>query len=471
MDKVFKPDDFSENSPYEDFNKMNSSQNGGVAIGRITNINKTKRIAEVKTFMGPPALIDLDIPDCKLIFPDAHINGSEFASLYQKNTIGLVFFIGGAVFFFGGIKPWNASTDGDVETTGLGDRLETEFADMEPGDRLISTRKGNFHAVLANGQLRHVAIEGLLLREYFPLGKLMKDVCSQYVRTWEGGEKQLVIMDPVLQMMMDYEEIRRDFYRTFIMTTEKGAVGLDGIYRRQMGVGIPAVPGIPLPIYEETLSILGEKSFTISPGGLPTVSVTYGPEGSLSVAIGAIQNFTIEVGPAGSFDLGVNNLLNIAIAELGDLEIVGPIGSVSMTAQGDVEVANAIGSLAMSAQGDFEVGNAVGTLSMDAQGNFEMAGATHTLSMNNGDVLLEEAVGGSLSLSKGKILLAAAAGEVLEQFAETLKGLDELLTALQAEQHVGNLGFPTAPPVNVADYIKSQVNFKKIAAVIDLMKG
>jgi len=189
------------------------------------------------------------------------------------------------------------------------------------------------------------------------------------------------------------------------------------------------------------------------------------------VAIGALQNFTLDVSPTGAASIAINSLLTVDLSEMGDVSVAGPIGSVNMDAQGNFEVANAVGTIAMSAQGDLEAANATGTFMMDAQGNFTLEGPTHGITMNNGDVLIEEAVGGSLSLSKGKIALTAAAGEVLEQFGETLKGLDELLTALQAEQHVGNLGFPTAPPVNVADYIKAQVGFKKIAALIDAMKG
>lgn len=455
---------------YEELNSLTKAQNGAIAVGRIKDIDPRKRLATVKTFMGPPAVTDLEIYNCKLVFPDANIDGSEFISMYRKHTIGLVFFIGGTVFFFGGIKPWN-SRGGDPNDVDLGDYLEKETKELVAGDRLISTKRGSHVAILANGQIDLVSEQNLLLRNYQPQGKLIRDICSQYVRSWDGGEKNQQVMDPLLKMMIDYEENRRDFYRTFIITTEKGAVGTDGIYRRQMGVGVPAVPGIPVPIYEETLSVLGEKTFTISPGGLPTVSVIYGPEGSLSVSIGALQNFTLDVSPTGATSIAVNSLLTVDLSDAGDLSVAGPVGSVNMDALGNFEVANAVGTVAMSDQGDLEATNATGTFMMDSQGNFTLEGPTHGITMNNGDVLIEEAVGGSLSLSKGKIALTAAAGEVLEQFGETLKGLDELLTALQAEQHVGNLGFPTAPPVNVADYVKAQVNFKKIATLIDAMKG
>ena len=470
MNQMFPPTDYNSRSPYEELNSLTRAQNGAIAIGRIKDIDTAKRLATIKTFMGPPAVSDLEIPNCILVFPDANIDGSEVVSMYRKNTIGLVFFIGGTTFFFGGIKPWNSGT-GDPNEVGQGTSLGKEVRALDAGDKIISTKRGSHVAVLANGQIDLVSEGNLLLRNYQPQGKLIRDVCDQYTRSWSGGEKRQMILDPLVKMMMDYEENRRDFYRTFIMTTEKGSVGADGIYRRQMGAGVPAVPGIPLPIYEETLSILGEKSFTISPGGLPTVSVTYGPEGSLSVVIGALQNFTLDVSPSGATSLAINSLLTVDLSETGDVSVAGPVGSVNMDAQGNFEVANAVGTIAMSAQGDLEVANATGTFMMDGQGNFTLEGPTHGITMNNGDVLIEEAVGGSLSLSKGKIALTAAAGEVLEQFGETLKGLDELLTALQAEQHVGNLGFPTPPPVNVADYVKAQVGFKKIATLIDAMKG
>jgi len=117
------------------------------------------------------------------------------------------------------------------------------------------------------------------------------------------------------------------------------------------------------------------------------------------------------------------------------------------------------------------VGNAVGTFLMDASGNFEAAGATHTFSMTDGDILLEEVTGAAISLSKGKIALAASAGELMETLIEIMGELDGLVTAMQAEDHIGNMGFPTAPPTNIADYIASQANLKKLSATLELMKG
>lgn len=467
---MFPNTDWHANTAYEEMNSLARRRDGAIAIGRIKEIDPYKRLANVKTFMGPPEVTDLDLTNCQLVFPDAHPDGSEMGTMYRRGAIGLVFFIGGSSFFFGGIKPWN-ETGGDAKALGKGTYLDTEIIRLSEGDRSLSTKKGNHVDILANGQINLVAVENLLLRNYFPLGNVIRDVCSQYKRNWSGGFKHQTIVNSLTNFMMDYEENRRDLYRTFLMTTEKGAIGIDGIYRMQMGVGLPAVPGVGIPIYEETLSTTGQKRFTIAPAGLPTVDVYYGPEGSLSMTIGALQNFILEVGPTGATNLSINSLMNVALSEFGDIEVAGPVGSVAMDAQGNVNVANAVGSLGLSAQGDFEVANATGTILMDAQGNFELSGPTHVMSMNNGDILIEEPTGGALSISKGKVALTAAAGEVLEQFIATLTELDALLTALQAEQHVGNLGFPTAPPVNVADYIKTQVNLKKIATTLDLMKG
>jgi len=468
---TLKNNNQTDTSMYEESNPLFKSMVNGIAIGSIQEMNSNTRLAVVKTFMGPTELSDLDLIDCMLVFPDANVFGDEFLSMYTKGTIGMVFFVGGQAFFFGGIKPWNAK-DGDPSEGEDGTYLGTEIESLEPGDKILGNRRGNYLSVKANGLINIVSVANLLQRTYQPLGNLMRDTCDSYLRTWKGGEKRQQQLDPVIQTMIDKEEVRRDFFRSFVMVTEKGAIGLDGMYRMQMGIGIPAVPGVGLPIYEETLSILGEKVFTISPGGLlPTVNVVYGPEGSLSMTIGLLSNFTLDVSPTGSVDISINSLLNIALSELGDVEVAGPIGLVSMDATGNIEASNAVGGLTLSAQGDYEVANAVGTLSMDASGNFELAGATHTISMNNGDILVEEAVGAALSLSKGKVALGAAAGELFETLGELMTEIDGLITAMQAEDHIGNLGFPTAPPTNLPDYIASQAKLKKIAATLDLMKG
>lgn len=460
----------SENSMYEEANSLFRKSINGIAIGRIEEMDPTKRLATVKTFMGPTELSDRDIPDCMLVFPDANTQGDEFVSMPRKGTIGMVFFVGGEAFFFGGIKPWNA-TEGDPSESDEGTYLGTEVETLEQGDKLIGTRRGNHISVKANGNINVVSVLNLLQRTYYPVGKIMRDICDTYIRSWKGGEKTQTTLDPIIQTALDYEENRRDFYRTFVMVTEKGAIGVDGIYRRTMGGGLPAIPGVAIPVYEETLSVTGNKKMQIAPGGLPTVSVEYGFEGSAKVTIGALQNFVAEVGPTGEFSIDVNKLLNISGSALGDIEVKGPIGSVSMDKTGNIEASNAVGSLALSDKGDFGVGNAVGTLLMDASGNFELAGATHTMSMNNGDILIQEAVGGALSLSKGKVALAAAAGELMETLIEIMGELDGLITAMQSEDHIGNMGFPTAPPTNVADYISSQVNLKKLSATLELMKG
>ena len=78
---------------------------------------------------------------------------------------------------------------------------------------------------------------------------------------------------------------------------------------------------------------------------------------------------------------------------------------------------------------------------------------------------------GKLNLSKGQVAMGGPAGELVEEVEKLLGELDKTLTALQSETHVGNLGYNTSPPVNLADYLAAQINVKAITAIIGLIKG
>lgn len=78
---------------------------------------------------------------------------------------------------------------------------------------------------------------------------------------------------------------------------------------------------------------------------------------------------------------------------------------------------------------------------------------------DDGETILYDAYGHVVYLSQTKMQFGSKTssenmvlGKVFKQFA------DNLLTALQAETHLGNLGFPTSPPVNAATYAALQTS-------------
>jgi hypothetical protein len=88
-----------------------------------------------------------------------------------------------------------------------------------------------------------------------------------------------------------------------------------------------------------------------------------------------------------------------------------------------------------------------------------------------------EGTGGKLKLFGGQIGIGGAAGELVD---ECIKWIDQsiahcdeqinILTALQAETHIGNLGYPTGPPINLAAYAASQVAVTAIKVQMTAVK-
>lgn len=88
-----------------------------------------------------------------------------------------------------------------------------------------------------------------------------------------------------------------------------------------------------------------------------------------------------------------------------------------------------------------------------------------------GGILAKDAIGGTLKINTGKVGLGGPAGELVTEFEKLLTQMDSLLTALQAETHLGNLGYPTGTPINIASYTAVQAQIAAIKAIITLIKG
>lgn len=78
-----------------------------------------------------------------------------------------------------------------------------------------------------------------------------------------------------------------------------------------------------------------------------------------------------------------------------------------------------------------------------------------------GDMIVK---GGTLTLNGGMKVNSLGQVGIGNSFGELFDLLDQLLTALQTETHIGNLGFPTSPPVNAPVYLAIQI-------IINLIKG
>ena len=84
-------------------------------------------------------------------------------------------------------------------------------------------------------------------------------------------------------------------------------------------------------------------------------------------------------------------------------------------------------------------------------------GSKLTVDGSSDKIEAEDSVGGKLKISGGKVGLGGPSAELLDQ-------VSQLLTALQAETHQGNLGYPTGTPINSGGY-------DAIKTLIDGIKG
>lgn len=93
------------------------------------------------------------------------------------------------------------------------------------------------------------------------------------------------------------------------------------------------------------------------------------------------------------------------------------------------------------------------------------------LSMKSGAAELEGS-GGKIKLIGGKVAMGAAGpAEIMEQFSQLLTQLGTLLSSMQIETHVGNLGYNTSPPLTAPAYAAVATSITAIQTVINGIKG
>lgn len=78
---------------------------------------------------------------------------------------------------------------------------------------------------------------------------------------------------------------------------------------------------------------------------------------------------------------------------------------------------------------------------------------------------------GKLKLGAGKVGLGGPAAELLDLYDQLLQQLDTLLTSMATETHLGNLGYPSGPPLNAAAYAAVQAQIAIIKALLGTIKG
>lgn len=77
--------------------------------------------------------------------------------------------------------------------------------------------------------------------------------------------------------------------------------------------------------------------------------------------------------------------------------------------------------------------------------------------------------GTKISLGNGKMSFDGAAGELMKQISDTLEKISSTLQELAIHTHTGNLGYPTSPPIDAAEFEALDVEVTEIKTIIDSM--
>jgi hypothetical protein len=134
---------------------------------------------------------------------------------------------------------------------------------------------------------------------------------------------------------------------------------------------------------------------------------------------------------------------------------------------------------------DFEVnvsGNQVVSVSKDVENKIsgnntneisgkleESVGKDWTISVNGSATI--EASGATIKLGKGKVGMGGKSAELVDSVVQLMAVLNDTLIAIQALTVLGNLGYPTSPPINVADFVKATTTLAQLKAKLESIKG
>lgn len=108
---------------------------------------------------------------------------------------------------------------------------------------------------------------------------------------------------------------------------------------------------------------------------------------------------------------------------------------------------------------------------LDIQGNEEL-NVTGDKTITAGGTLLLDGSGGKAKLTGNTIALGTDAVELLDEISQALEALINLTLSMSTEVHsTCNLGYPSSPPANAADYTQANTLLTSIKGRLDSIKG
>jgi hypothetical protein len=381
---------------------LETSQDGaalnqdGIALARITYVDKDKRLCSVKTFAGPRHLDNLTKTNVPWLYTDTNPEGDEMGAIPREGSMCFLFCVGGQYYVGMFFKP---------NSDKLGSVTGNEQTDLLPGDKIISTIGGARVVVRANAVVELFSTD-TLRTIYFPRGGILSTLCEAYQFKGDGGYITWKSINRLNETLYQ-QEYRRDVLRTSILVEERGAVDATTLHRVRVGPGIPGVQGVDIPLFEQTIDILGNRTTALGLSGLLTEEET------------ALGEWTKK-----------NNFGSIHLSEIGDWRIKGPIASYEATALGDITLKNNLVTVSATPTGDWKVEGPVGSASIDKLGVIALKNSLSSATI--------KADGSVEVVSPGATISISASGEVL------LKALNKITLDSKAGVDIKALG-----PVNI----------------------
>lgn len=345
---------------YERLHRNRQEQAFGTCIGKIISVDVDNRLCTVATSSGVGSMHDQFIMSCQWTYPDANPEGDECGSIPRTGSWGLVNFVDGEAFIGNFFKP-----SGPKGTAKQGN----EFAVLNEGDKITSTKAGNRITVKRSGLIEQFVKE-TLQRVCMPQGSQIVDLCKRYKLSTDGG--YIDWKSDTLRNTTWRAEFAKNMLRTSIISEIKGNVTTTVIKRTYIGTALPGVSDVKLPVYAKEIDITGKTVTEVSPPtpfGTPVgYKSTVNPDGSVEILAGAAQTVSATIGTTGATELDVNKLAKITVSDTGDITAKGPIGTVSVAKTGDIKVTNATCEMSFAAAGTVALKNTVANLGMTAAG-------------------------------------------------------------------------------------------------------
>lgn len=348
-----------DTSVLETNSQKNPYYKNGVCLGRVSSVDAKRRFCEVKTFFGPPGMVDLHLTNVQWLSVSANPDGDEDTAIPRVNSTGLVFFVEGEAFIWGYFK---ATSPDKGAVTGK------EQSVLNQGDRILATVGGN-RVVLKKSGLIEIQSTETLKTIYFPREGLLAQLCQQYSRSCDGGNERWENLN-ALNETLNSVEYRRDMTRTSLVFEERGKVDTTVVKRVSIGPGIPGVRGVQVPVFMYEIDSLGQFNCEIGLAGT-----------GLTIEASPVGTFHMENSPGGSVDLDIlggwkfkTPQCSFTLSPLGDIEMKGPVAEASMSLTGDIEVKNKLTTIKVASSGDLDIEVAKGTakLSVSSSGDVKV---------------------------------------------------------------------------------------------------